>query len=540
MRSILIVDDEPFIVNGLAGMIKEADFKDLEVYKACSAAEAIDWFERAVMDIVVTDISMPGMDGLELQQQILKHWPRCKVIFLTGHNDFNYIKQAIHYRAIDYILKTEGDQAIRIAVGKALKELEREIEAEVLVGRARLQLHAALPLLQNEFLYELLHGELNSKVLVQDQINDLNLPLRECLPVLLLIGKVDTGLDMDSFNKMLILYAIQNIAEEYMSPSVALHSFTYDKSKVVWLIQPKCQEEIKETRRWHRMILGMVERIQQTCKELLKVTLSFAVAGEFSAWTLIPDQFERLQRLMRKSLGMGHELLLVDEDTRPYSVTPSLDVQLRRIDQYTLRLLKCLESNNKKEFVQELSNLMNNDNAFTDPDLRLAISFQLFSMAMTYVTKEGLWNTLKESVDLDRLLKLDYHSNWEDTLNDLALIGEAIFSLKEGSVERQERSLVNKIKLHIEQHLADDLSLTRIGELVSLNPFYLSRLYSQLAGESLTETIMNARLVEAKRQLKVSNSKIQDIATKVGFESASYFTRFLKKQPGIRRKNTGS
>ncbi len=88
MRRILIVDDEPFIVNGLAGMMKEATELDLEVYKAESAEEAIDWLERTAIDIVLTDINMPGMDGLELQQIIVKQWPRCKVIFLTGHTEF--------------------------------------------------------------------------------------------------------------------------------------------------------------------------------------------------------------------------------------------------------------------------------------------------------------------------------------------------------------------------------------------------------------------------------------------------------------------
>ena len=532
MRSILIVDDEPFIVNGLAGMIKEADFPDLEVYKAFSATEAVKWFERAMMDIVLTYISMPGMDGLQLQQTIAKHWPRCKVIFLTGHNDFAYIKQAIHHRAIDYILKTEGDEAIRIAVKKALEELEREIEAGALVDRARIQLHAALPLLQNEFLSELLRGDLHSKGRFQEQLNDLNIPLLNHFPVMLLVGRVDSGLDYSSSHNMLLLYAIRNIAEEYLSPSVHLQSFTYDKSKIVWLIQPKSQEDPDDVNRLIRIILGMVERIQQTCKDLLKIVLSFAVSGEFIEWALIPNQFESLQRMMRRSFGMGHELLLIDEGNIPTPATPSKDVQLRTVDRHSLRLLQCLENGKKDEYLQTLSDVMKNGISFPDVDVRLAASYQLLSMMMTYITKEGLWSALKDRMELERMLTPGSDADWVDTLHSLAEIGEEIFTLKEGSAQQQERSLITKIKQHIEQHLADDLSLTRISELVSLNPFYLSRLYSQLTGESLTETVMAARLAEAKRLLKETNDKIQDVAASVGFESASYFTRFFKKETG--------
>jgi len=534
MRTILIVDDEPFIVNGLVGLIKEADFPGLEVFKANSAQEAIQWFERAAMDIVLTDISMPGMDGLELQKRITQQWPRCKVIFLTGYNDFSYIKEAIHYRAVDYILKTEGDQAILLAVQKALDELDSEIEKGEQLEKAQLLLQAAMPMLRDELLSDVLHGTLHPSVNLEQQLIDLQLPLLPDEPVMLVLCRLDDGNNLSPADTRLLLYAVQNIAEEYLSASARLQSIIHAKSQVIWFVQPLTRdvhEDYRDSVTLIRLVHSMVERIQQTCKELLRLKLSFAVAKQFIAWTALPGQFDSLRRTLRRSLGMGHELLLIDEAADPVSSAQSPDAYMRRIQKEMVQLEICLESGNASEFNRTLGELLH-DISPPNPGLQLAASFQLMAMILSYTASDGLMQSLTESIDLNQLQQIDAQDRWEDTLLQIAQISEAIFRLKAGMVNQHERSLVHQIRQYIAAHLDGDLSLTRIGEVVCLNPFYLSRLYKQLTGESLTDTIMSARLSEAKQLLKNSNEKVQHIATQVGFESAAYFTRFFKKATG--------
>jgi two-component system, response regulator YesN len=531
MRRILIVDDEPFIVNGLAGMIKEADFTELEVYKANSAAEAIQWFERTSMDIVLTDISMPGMNGLELQKRIVQQWPRSKVIFLTGYNDFSYVKEAIHHRAVDYILKTEGDQAILAAVNKAMEELNQEIERGAQFEKAQAQLHAALPFLQKEYLLELLHGELQPNSTFQKQMNELSLSFIESDPVLLFIGKVDEWSEYSSADKALLLYGVQNIADEYMKSSVKLESITYDKTRIAWLIQPLASNHdlMIDERRLARFVLGTVERIQQTCKELLKLKLSFVVSNECCTWFNISERFEELNRVMRRNFGMGHELLLTDVSAEMISIAPLKDSQTKMLQKQTSQLELCLVSGQQIDFKRKLMELMNDSDIRSDADLRLIASYQLLSMIMTYAMNEGFLKVVMENTELNRLLNQDSQGNWEETIILLIEIGDTLFKNKVGMTNQHSRSLVTRIKKYIDENLSEDLSLTRLGELVSLNPFYLSRLYKQLTGEGLSDTIMTARLAEAKRLLKDTNDKVQDIAMKVGFESAAYFNRFFKK-----------
>jgi two-component system response regulator YesN len=86
---------------------------------------------------------------------------------------------------------------------------------------------------------------------------------------------------------------------------------------------------------------------------------------------------------------------------------------------------------------------------------------------------------------------------------------------------------------YIEQHLPDDLSLLRLAEIARFNPQYLSRLYKQVTGIGISDRILDLRLTEAMRLLDDTQSKIHDIAVKVGFQLAPYFTRFFKKQTGL-------
>jgi two-component system response regulator YesN len=112
MFRLLIVDDEPIIANAMYDIISDLKEYDLDIYVAYSGEEAINWMKRTKIDIVLTDVSMPGISGLEIQKIVLEMWPRCKVIFLSGYNDFDFIQSAIRNEGYDYILKTEPEEVV--------------------------------------------------------------------------------------------------------------------------------------------------------------------------------------------------------------------------------------------------------------------------------------------------------------------------------------------------------------------------------------------------------------------------------------------
>lgn len=95
MYRLLIVDDEPYTADGLYELIQESGFPDLEVHRCYDAEEAWSLARRMKFDIVLSDIRMPGISGLELQRKMKNRWPMCKFIFLTGLNNSEYVRQAL-------------------------------------------------------------------------------------------------------------------------------------------------------------------------------------------------------------------------------------------------------------------------------------------------------------------------------------------------------------------------------------------------------------------------------------------------------------
>ncbi len=112
MYSILIVDDESIILEGLSEVILASDLPFKEVKTAGSAKSALELFSKTPFDIILSDISMPEMDGLSMVEETRKIWPGTSVIFLTGYQDFEYARRAIKLGSVDYLLKPIMDEQL--------------------------------------------------------------------------------------------------------------------------------------------------------------------------------------------------------------------------------------------------------------------------------------------------------------------------------------------------------------------------------------------------------------------------------------------
>lgn len=549
MYRLLIVDDESYIVEGLVELIQDYPSWELEVYRAYSALEALAWMERTKIDIVLTDIRMPGMSGLDLQAEVIRRWPRCKVIFLTGHHDFSYIHKALRNSGMDYVLKTEGDQAIIGAVEKALSSLNDDMEIKSMVVKADIQMREALPTLQRQYMWELLQGEKQAVSTMKEQMLNLHIQLQPDDSVLIFLGRMDGRLDdMKISERMLILFAIQNIAEEYLRAYATVVSFHFDHNKLVWFIQPLKEEFPLDNGdiqyRWKetiRFIHGTLESIQATCQQLLKMPVSFVSGNEPVMWEECADQFRTLKQLFSLDFGMEQELLLIyNESLEQYNKNnffndPNTTLQWKKmkiLDEYW-------ENGHLGEFAQALAEMMNvsveHPNRIGD-GIRLQVFHLVVSMFLAYLSKMGLSEQIGTEIDLSKLTRLEAHASWNDAIDYFIELSKLMMARKTLSSKKREHEVVRKIHRYVDSHLADDLSLTRLGELVDLNSSYLSRLYKQSTGIGLSEYIMNSRIEEAKRLLRDTSLKIIEISQILGFESAAYFTRFFKKDTGLTPK----
>jgi two-component system response regulator YesN len=546
MLNLIIVDDEPIIVDGLYELFQDIHDVELTIYKAYSAVEALEVIRRAKMDIVITDIEMPEVSGLELQKRIVSIWPTCRIIFLTGYSDFSYVQNAVRNGAADFILKTEGDEKIVAAFYKAAHSITQELDAEKLKEKAQRQMQMALPALQKEYLLHLIDSDVPEKDHVRSQrFAELGINLLPNRPVLLVLGRVDNWyVDMSGTDKALLLYAVQNISEEYLS-RCRLAFVAYSVNKFAMFIQPEVTGdwEVDEAGQENGELLmmfvsGMLDNIQTSCKAYLKVSVSLAISQQPVGWSEAGRQWMELERLLGRGLGLGQEVILTErreplpEERMLYAAATEQKLyrMLKQID----RVEAALENGQQERFFQWFDELIQAI-AFETPfnPFQTEGYYAVAQLLLKSINRTGISPAQWTPEHLDRLMNIRFHATWQGAVANLR--NTAILLYEKKQQERLDHSdeLVLKINRFILEHLDEELSLNRLSEKAYMNPSYLSRLYKQITGVGLSEFILEARMEKAKELLKLSRHKVQDICKMTGFDAPAYFTRLFKKYTGL-------
>ena len=539
MYRLLIVDDEPDIADGLYIFFRNVEHLELDVYKAYSGSEAIEVLNHTKIDIVLTDICMPGLTGLNMLEKIHASWPQCRVIFLTGHEEFDYVYTAIKYEGVSYLLKTEGYDQIAKAVEKAIDQIEASMKTGKLVEMAQKYMTTVIPFMQKEYLTDLLNddsvpGELRSR-----QFKELEIPLNPYLPVLMLLGRFDSiPAGISSVERMRILCSIKLIAEQSFPAVLTAVHVDCERTILLWLIQPKefIENDNMESAdfQWQQLVSlvkGNVDTIQSACRNSLNISISFIIDNEGTAWENLSGKYDSLKLLLYSRMGMGEDMLMVNG-----SIAGSTDMKSGVPPFKKMKLLEIyLESGQKEEFFQLLYEARKCFNAVEgkhyNPALEVFYSISL--MFLSYINRWNLTDKIAFKIGLNKLTHVDEHMSWDDAFAYFRELALVIFEIRDNEEKHGKMTSIDYIKQYINNHLSEDLSLARLAEKVYFNPSYFSRMFKQSTGINILSYINDIRIGKAKELLQGSDMKIHEIAAAVGYDSPSYFTQFFKRSVKI-------
>jgi two-component system response regulator YesN len=540
MYRLLVVDDLPIIVDGLFELFEQTEHLQLEVMKAYSGEEALEVLSEHRIDIVVSDIKMPGIEGIELLQEIRVQWPACKVIFLTGYNDFQYARNAITYGGFDYILKVESDEKIVQSVERAIEKIEEEQDQVQMITRAQASMRLALPSLQKEYMWGLLQGKQVTEKQLERAFKELDIRLDASKPVYLLIARIDAWKEMFTTpDKALLTYALQNICDEYLSAQVKSYSVVFELSKVVWMIQPKTANEFSfdtssmDFLRAHRYTSGILETIQGTCKRLLGTTVSFLLGSEVTTWNNLSDRFHASKYGLVQGHGLFNEVIMTDKDIQKEETDDKAGSTHDSFYHARVQLLmSCLENNHREQFNKlyvELTAIWNVPG--TPNERKIEMYHSLSAVFLYYIHKNrDIRDYMNTQLDLDKLYRYGDSTSWTELIQYYRQMADCFFEWNTLRGTQLPTEVVNKVHRYIEEHLTTDISLTALADYVSLNPSYLSRLYKQMTGIGLSKYVNDYRNLVAKDMLLNTSMKVNEIAAALGYNSALAFIRFFKKQ----------
>lgn len=540
MFRLLIVDDEAIIADGLYEVFQNQTHLELDVYKAYSGTEALALLDRTRMDIVLSDIRMPGMDGLEMMKEIRLRWPKCRIIFLTGFNEFDYVYTAIQYENVNYLLKTEGYPKVIETVEQTVAEIEKNLKFDQIVQKASEQLDAMKYLLQTDYLNSFILGELSREEINPAQFSELGIPLDASEPAVLLLGHMDDFPKNVSYSdKSRLLYGIKLIVEQYLPEQIPFIHFATEHAYLLWIIQVRRQgssgDEPEVLRNGPGDTLNYIKEsldlIQAACQESVGILLSFALDNAPRPWKDLPESFVALKMLLSNPIGQGAGMLLTDKKDIAGTSAAQGKSGLNRnlLDQ----LAESLDYGKRDSFMEGL-NLVTKELEQAG-SLHDMSAWEIYhAVALIFVSYIKRWNLTEKiafEIGLYKLLRYDGHESWPQAVDYLRQLAAILFDLQNTDKEQRAQDVIEIIRKHVTDniHNPDEVSLIRLADLLYFNPSYLSRLFKQIAGTNLSDFISDVRIKKAKLLLERPEMRISDVAEAVGYGTTTNFTRFFRK-----------
>lgn len=511
MHSVLIVDNEPIIRKGLVNLV---DWQALGCQVAGAAEngqQALDMLHRHPVDILITDIRMPGMDGLELTRQVRKTCPDTKIILVTAYSDFEYAQEALRQQVVDFIIKPTSKEKMSAAIHRAKQRLNSDVRQEKLKQVLQEKHQDNLGLQRKLFVEGLLSGNRLSLLYVRTQAARLGLQLKGAH---LLCCRVIPPRDTDETGMVLALEE----AMEYLKTALP--------GDDLLLLTAQADE-------YFALYTGEdPQRLWAALAEYIALAESMA---EFNVQIGVSSPLKEALELHQADQQAKEALFYLSYTDRPahlaYEQIPQVTEEaaraLREILQKTKEGFRRQDILPVKEAMEDLEN--------TVKARRIPLAEVRRCMSMLYnICLNTLmdYNLLNENIlpRPEQFLKETLADSLSQPLLDLA---QQIFLLIKGDDRSQEGS-VRYIEHYIRNNLEKDLSLEHLASLVHLSPSYLSREFKRLSGENISAYITAERMAKARELLVEGSLKNYEIARLVGYEDPVYFSRAFKKTTGLR------
>lgn len=529
MYEILLVDDHTHLVDSLAISLPWERLGIAAVHKAYSGEEALELLAYHSIDIIVTDIQMNGMSGLELITRLNEKHRNVKTVILTGHDEFQYAKEALQQRVSEYLLKPVPNDELELTLRRLIAEIEQE--GKQLVDQRKIAdlFRESLPRLRESLLSDLLAGGRVPYASLEEKVRLYKLDFNLADPATLLCIRVEEDFsDADLYNVSLLEYALRNIAEEVFSGSFRVWLCKDPYDYLIMLVQPQ-EGASGSDQDADAKLEDLARYVQHQTKLYLKMKISVVVGHSGH----IPRELDRMYQsaLSTYSDFIGYQtetFLSVSQDQatidlRPLSSlysTPTL-MQLADVEQWGAFEKKLAA------IFDELDHQASNKNEY---------GFEIYTVLLQaftyYVHKKGKRFFEVFGRDIDMILRAD--ASWSAVpLREWAL---ARFRTLKAYSDNRSDSLRSDLMDRIYRCVAERLSevtLQSVADHVHLHPVYVSNLFKQESGENFSSYVLRQRMDKAVELLKNHDLKISQIALEVGYQKPQYFIKLFKNHFGM-------
>lgn len=535
MYRFLIIDDEPVVREGISETI-DWNEHGFELVGSCrDGREGLAAIDELRPDVVLTDVCMPFVDGLELAATIGEQYPTIKTILLTGYDEFEYAQEAVKLKVHDFLLKPITADELRVVLNALREEIDHERDYREKMARLDAQVRASLPVYRERFLNRLVEDELSREDIVQS-VDLLDIRLSGPAFTVLIVDidpvpqevTIPEGYDNvkpteDSRIPRLFALAVQEIIGEIAGEYEGLASFSTAADETVIILSTADKD------RSTVVALDLAEKIGDRVQREISHTVSIGLGEPGLGIGEIPRVYREARAALEHRFVLGGNQIITFQQVRGDTVRqPIADrPELRR---RFVRALVAGTSDVETILSETLSSLLGDRESIDE----------------YYLT---LHRILADTINALEAIGLDYREfssaqrNPFENLSRMKTVDEARRWFT-GFVGAARRSLVGRRQRHsqrkgagateyIEAHYADpDLSLQDVCNALAVSKSYLSPIFKDHTGMTFVEYLTARRIERAKELLGPGEMKVYEVAAEVGYRDAHYFSLTFKKQTG--------
>lgn len=528
MLKVFLVEDEYVVREG----IKKIDWAS-HGYEFCGEASdgeiALPLIRKAQPDIVITDIKMPFMDGLELAGQIRRDFPDIEIIILSGYEEFSYAQEAISLGVSKYLTKPIGAHDLLNELNEIKDSIEQKKLDKEIALRYQHDMEEDNIKSRKEFFNELVSGGSTVSELLA-RADELDVDLRASMYCILLCTSYIDAHDRDDYeNSYHEMYT--RLHEWAQSRTDRFLMFDRDLDGQAVLFKADDADSLSEN-------------IKASVQEFIDIVSGYDHIRYYGG---IGSQVERLSELGRSfdsaSAAFAHRYFdntnrIVDGNAQNADIMAGAsagdDIELGSIDAKRMDregLLHFIKTGDRSEcdyFVNEFIDNACGD-ALQSMLFRQYVTMDIYFATVEFVTGLGYGKDSMEAPDTCMNVAQSVDSVREYCKR---LILKAI-DLRETVSHSKYKDVTDKVISYIEEHYADeDLSLNTLAEYVRFSPNHLSMIFSQQTGETFSKYLIEYRIGKAKEALKCTSLKSSEIALQVGYRDPHYFSYMFKKITG--------
>lgn len=564
MHSVFIVDDEIIVREGIREKI---DWDQIPFTLAGEAGDgeiAFSMIQDIKPDILVTDIKMPFMDGLELARLAKKTQPWIRVIILSGHDEFEFAKKSISIGVEDYILKPFSADDLLSSLSKVAEKIDAEKKLLDDTINLKMQLESSINEDREKFLTQLVLGDVPSEDIVQKSLDmDIDISGHYFISCV-----CNIHVDAENFGE---LYKVKSRLMDLSTNFENTIGFSFSLEKFIFIVKCANLETVEDD------MYGVADAAIHQVEEFPTCVMTVAFGEPVERFSNISQSYLQAEKILQKKFALPRKNFIANINfpvfsTETENIVASENVyagsdgiveQANHIDEYSSS--KNIESHLKKniltnrdpltdrlryaslaevdKIVGEMLEMLDEDNVgdWKEKQFDIIASYlvvDLIVAASAIIAENGgeIGNVMPEI--FPRNFVIHAVSSRKSFIEESRRIIECVINFRDENASTKHSDAILKAKKYIADNFANpDISLQTVAKEIALSPNHFSAVFSQECGTTFIAYLTKVRVEQAKKMLRTTNKKSSDICYDVGFCDPHYFSFIFKKTTGMSPKN---